>query len=184
MFLPHASIQNLSTNKFLYGAEKTELMDWIQNHPGRDSTLLHFALCTGARRSEILQLQQKDFAHGRVHIHATKLGMDRELTLPPNLYAQIIQSFKTKFPAERAFPFSKSTVYAIWDKHRPVKKKFHSLRHTFAIDIYLQTKNIYIVQRMLGHRNINNTLVYQNFEYTMEYTDEVMREFFGKMGWK
>jgi integrase/recombinase XerD len=37
---------------------------------------------------------------------------------------------------------------------------FHSLRHTFAMRLYSETKDILLVQRMLGHKSLTNTLVY------------------------
>lgn len=38
--------------------------------------------------------------------------------------------------------------------------KFHTLRHFFATRQYQQTRNILHVKELLGHRNINSTLVY------------------------
>jgi site-specific recombinase XerD len=38
--------------------------------------------------------------------------------------------------------------------------KFHTLRHFYATKEYSQTRNILHVKEMLGHRNINSTLVY------------------------
>lgn len=37
---------------------------------------------------------------------------------------------------------------------------FHALRHTFAMRIYAATKDLSLVQRMLGHRSIQSTEVY------------------------
>jgi integrase/recombinase XerD len=36
----------------------------------------------------------------------------------------------------------------------------HTLRHTFATDIYRQTKNIRLVQKALGHNSIQTTQIY------------------------
>jgi integrase/recombinase XerC len=36
----------------------------------------------------------------------------------------------------------------------------HTLRHTFAIDLYSRTRDIFAVQRALGHRSIGATAVY------------------------
>jgi integrase len=36
----------------------------------------------------------------------------------------------------------------------------HSFRHYFACNLYFQTKDILLVKEKLGHRSIENTLIY------------------------
>ena len=36
----------------------------------------------------------------------------------------------------------------------------HILRHTFATDLYRETKNIRLVQKALGHAALSNTMIY------------------------
>ena len=36
----------------------------------------------------------------------------------------------------------------------------HTLRHTFATDLYRDTKNIKLVQKALGHAALSNTMIY------------------------
>jgi integrase/recombinase XerD len=36
----------------------------------------------------------------------------------------------------------------------------HTLRHTFATDIYRETKNIRLVQKALGHSDLSTTMIY------------------------
>lgn len=38
----------------------------------------------------------------------------------------------------------------------------HSLRHTFAADLYRKTRNIRIVQEALGHADLSTTMIYAN----------------------
>lgn len=42
-------------------------------------------------------------------------------------------------------------------------KKFHSLRHTFAVRTYLSTRDLYYTARMLGHKDVSTTLIYAKF---------------------
>ena len=44
------------------------------------------------------------------------------------------------------------------------KKKFHCLRHTFAVMEYLRTKDIYKVCKKLGHSSVTTTEIYAKFE--------------------
>lgn len=47
-------------------------------------------------------------------------------------------------------------------KKASINKKIgpHTLRHTFAIDLYRKTKDIVVVQRTLGHVHISSTMFY------------------------
>jgi integrase len=38
--------------------------------------------------------------------------------------------------------------------------RFHSLRHTFAMRLYAESRDLFLVQRLLGHRSIKSTEVY------------------------
>ncbi len=42
-------------------------------------------------------------------------------------------------------------------------KKFHCLRHTFAVRRYLHTRDIYQVAKELGHSDVKTTQIYANF---------------------
>jgi integrase/recombinase XerC len=59
-------------------------------------------------------------------------------------------------------------LYQIWQFYRPVPKKFHALRHTFAIELYQKTKDLRLVQVALGHRNITNTMIYADYIYSQQ----------------
>ncbi len=43
-------------------------------------------------------------------------------------------------------------------------RKFHSLRHTFAVRCYLKTKDIYEVAKRLGHSSVITTEIYAKFD--------------------
>jgi len=52
------------------------------------------------------------------------------------------------------------------DKSRePIKnRKFHSLRHTSAVRLYLKTRDIYAVMKQLGHSSVTTTEIYSRFD--------------------
>lgn len=64
-------------------------------------------------------------------------------------------------------------------KKAGIKKNIypHSLRHTFAADLYRETKNIRLVQKALGHADISTTTLYT---YLVEEEPEEVRLVFGK----
>jgi site-specific recombinase XerD len=56
----------------------------------------------------------------------------------------------------------------------------HMLRHTFATDIYRDTKNIRLTQRVLGHSNLATTMIYTHI--VDDEVEDAMRFFRRKDG--
>ena len=42
-------------------------------------------------------------------------------------------------------------------------KHLHSIRHTFAVRRYLQTRDIYLVKQEMGHSSVTTTEIYAKF---------------------
>ncbi|MBL7047430.1 MAG: tyrosine-type recombinase/integrase, partial [Candidatus Marinimicrobia bacterium] len=51
----------------------------------------------------------------------------------------------------------------IVDAEIDLRKTFHSLRHTYALRMLIKTDNVYYVQQLLGHQNIETTMIYTKF---------------------
>lgn len=160
---------SLNKNKYLLEPEKVELERVLRNFEDtnpRDCTLLWMALLTGARAQEALNIKKQDLnEHEKsVFIIGIKGSNDREIPVPPWLFKKLMQ---IKPAADgRLFPISYNRFRQIWDLYRPIKKKLHSLRHTFAINLYQKTKDLRLVQVALGHRNITNTMIYADYSYS------------------
>jgi integrase len=146
----------MSPDKFLQPNEIIALRAILERCPTRDKLYFTFLLETGARLSEALSLTAKDFDHSTksVCIRGLKGSRDRIIALKPSLFLAIVQL------GDKPFNFSASLADKLWRVYRPVKKKLHSLRHTFAIDILKKTNDIHLVNYALGHKNIQNTMVY------------------------
>ena len=56
------------------------------------------------------------------------------------------------------------------DVDPPIKKTLHSMRHTYALRMLQQTKDIVTVKELLGHADIKTTMIYTKFppEYIAE----------------
>lgn len=149
----------LTRNKFLAPEERFLLERVLTRFPGRDATLISLALHTGARANELLKIQPSDLNDQlqTVFIHGSKGSKSREIPLYPEVYTL----------AKQYVPFGIKyrRLDQIWHQYRPVNKNFHSLRHTFAIDLYKRTKDIKLVQICLGHKSITSTQVYADFVY-------------------
>ena len=164
----------LNKNKYLLDFEHSkliELLDHFENQNLRDILLIRLALFTGARATELLNIQVNDFDPSpSVYIKGIKGSSDREIPLKKAFYNQIQSYIQTKEikPTDRLFSISYPRLVQIWINYRPTEKKFHSLRHTFAIHLYKKTKDIRLLQFALGHRNIANTMIYANYLYSQE----------------
>ena len=157
----------LNRTKFLDVTELTELNRVLDMSNCRNSLLIRMALNTGARASELLNLRRVDvFLNDKsVLIRGLKGSNDREIPLSHKLFSDLHAYLETH-TNERVFPIHYNTLLKVWHYFRPVKKKFHSLRHTFAINLYKNTKDIHLVKLALGHKNISNTEIYLNFVYS------------------
>lgn len=131
--------------------------------------MISLALNTGARASEILNLRRIDvfITEKSILFKGLKNSNDREIPLTDELFSALTEYLKTH-DEERIFPIGYNQLLNIWHYYRPVKKKFHALRHTFAVELYKNTKDIKLVQMALGHRSINNTQIYLDFVYSRD----------------
>jgi integrase/recombinase XerC len=163
----------LNKNKYLLDPEvdrlEKNLLSDIDSMP-RDALVLYLALKTGARATELLSLRHADLNSydQTVFIRGIKGSNDREIPLAPWLFERLWTYAQTVNRNEDLFPIGYHRLRQIWDWYRPVPKKFHSLRHTFAIRLYRKTKDLRLVQVALGHRNITNTMIYADYVYSQQ----------------
>lgn len=167
----------LNSTKFLQPPEHSALVANLskQSKFDRDALILRLALETGARASELLNIQTSDLNdHDKsVMIRGLKGSNDREIPLPRELYESLKQYSKAM--EGRLFPISYSRLVQIWHLYRPVKKKFHSLRHTFAIRLYQKAPDLRLLKVALGHRNIVNTMIYAEYVYASTEMRRLMK---------
>ncbi len=138
----------------------------------RNAAYLLTALHTGARRSEILNLQFSDLIlPNKISIQGLKNSNDREIPVPDWLFELL-----TSLPrdSENIFNFTPIRANQIWYGYRLVKKPLHSLRHTYAVKTFKRTRDLQLVKFAMGHRQIHNTLIYVNYVVTQEDTDRLL----------
>lgn len=162
----------LNKNKYLLIPELERLnkiLDTYKESDIRNCLILRLALRTGGRAQELLNLQKTDFNSydQSLFIRGIKGSNDREIPLP-SILALDLQRYLGGISGTKIFDITYDRLYQIWLHYRPVEKKFHCLRHTFAIQLYKKTKDIRLVQVALGHRNITNTMIYADYVYSQE----------------
>lgn len=164
---------SLNKDKYLLDDEYKRLMEILEHFESKDARnvlLLKLALATGARATELLNIRVKDLDKNEnsVYIFGIKGSNDRELPLKKALFQGLGHLCKDKDPQDFVFGISYPRLIQIWQLYRPTHKKFHSLRHTFAIHLYKKTRDIRLLQVALGHRNIANTMIYADYVYSQQ----------------
>jgi integrase len=176
--MKHTKRYELTNQKYLLDEELAALnatLTRFRDQDARNCTMLWLALHTGARATELLNLTTQDFnlTAKTVFIRGIKESDNREIPLPTWLFNRIKQMLPE---SGRVFPISYNRFREVWVLYRPVKKKLHSLRHTFAINLYRKAKDILILKAALGHRSLDNTMIYATYQYK---TDELRKAILG-----
>jgi integrase len=166
-------MSELTPDKFLNAAE-VEALERVIGGDSRDEVMITIALKCGPRASELLGIKRGDINHQSksIFIRGKKGSSGRSIPLKADLYHRLMRYVNTH-DDERVFPISYPRLVEIWNIFKPAPKKFHSLRHTFALALYKKSKDIRLVKAALGHRSLTNTMIY--LEYS--YTDTEMRKY-------
>lgn len=162
----------LNKNKYLLDPEMDRLeyiLNSFKDKDPRNCTLLWLLFHTGARAQEVLNIRVEDLNSfdESVFIRGIKGSNDRELPVASWLFQRLLAEV-VRADEQRLFPITYNRLRQIWEHYRPVHKKLHGLRHTFAIRLYRKTKDLRLVQVALGHRNITNTMIYADYVYSQQ----------------
>ena len=156
----------LTQNKFLSESEDAHLDRLIKEYVNQDTLILKMLRLYGMRGGELLQVRAMDINEGArtITVHGTKGSNDRTLPLPMDLLEVLVPMAKACLePTENIFKTTRRRLFDIWYLYRPCMKPLHSLRHTCGINLYKRTRDIHMVNYVLGHANINNTMIYLQF---------------------
>lgn len=164
----------LTPDKFLSEEEfqkfSQDLERWYPSDP-RNSLIFQLLLNTGARPSEILNLTHNDVIHDYKGVFLTGLkgSNSRVIPLPEALWIKLLVYVDSAAAGQPLlFPIAYNTLGQIWRNWRPAKKTLRSTRHTFAVRMYKHTRDLRLVQKMLGHKWLSTTEIYLDFIYSQE----------------
>lgn len=128
--------------------------------------LMVILIDTGARRSEVEAIHMKNLRGDLLTLRRTKNDLAR--TIP--LTGRAMEALRRQSYRHGDEPFSwasKGTVRHAWDWVRGCMGMSddagfipYALRHTCATRLYAKTKDLLVVQRWLGHKDIKMTLRY------------------------
>ena len=153
--------------------EVAEVLSVISNFKHR--TIIMFLYSTGARVSECVNIKLTDIDNKRmqVNIQEGKGLKQRKVPLSPVLLDTLRRYFKSEKPqhylfegAKKGCHISVSAVREICRNARfrtpKINKHYtpHTFRHCFATHHLEQGTNLLVIQRMMGHADLGNTLKY------------------------
>jgi len=145
----------------------------------RDRALLELLYATGARVSEIVQLDVDDAAHGDV-LRVRGKG-SKERIVPVGSYARAaVDAYVTRarpelshrgratprlFLGARGAPLSRQSAWLIIQSaaeraHLTSHVSPHTLRHSFATHLLQGGADVRVVQELLGHASVATTQIY------------------------
>lgn len=169
---------NNERERFLIKNEVRQFLDKLEMKRFDVYLMALIALTTGARAGEILNMKFKDidFLSKFITLTETKNNTSRKISITSKVEAELLKISKGKpndflFINETGGRFSKvpSAYFATADSlfnqdldQRDSKNRvvFHTLRHTFASWLAMDGVPIYTIQRLMGHKDINQTLRY------------------------
>jgi integrase len=171
---------------------EAELDLLIASCGSRMATILQTLKETGARISEAVKLKWIDLSTEQKTLNITPSKNSNPRLLPisdkllnminrlphtrEHIFAQAINGLRTSYDAQRKVTSQKL------QSPRILKISFHTFRHWKGTMEYHKTKDIMHVKQVLGHKNINNTMIYINIEQAIflsqsdEWTCKATRE--------
>lgn len=164
-------------NKLPFIPTEDEVNELIAGSNKKVSTFLQLLKETGMRRGEAWQLEWTDFdfENNSVRVTPEKGGNARVLKISNRLIAMLNQLPKDSNKVfegslryfARTFRRQRKRVAYKLQSRRISKITFHTFRHWKATMEYHKTRDILHVKQLLGHKSIENTLIYThliNFE--------------------
>lgn len=161
------------------------------SHVNRDRVMMSLLIYTGARKSEILNLNWSDidFKEQVVHIKKGKGKKDRDIPLLEPLAIALLDYYNERKPkieepillSDNNTRLSKTAFQTLFrryltkcglaNKHYTI----HKCRHSFATLLYQNGVDILTIQKLLGHSDLNSTKIYTHV--TNEHMKEEVKKF-------
>ena len=160
----------------------------------RNLCIMLLMLNAGLRVAEVQNLKVRDinWNTGKLFLRDFKKEKDRILWVGEN-DLKVLSRWRERRPVQTDLLFTTLKGRILNDRYirAMIKREAlsggiekdvhpHMLRHTFATDIYRETKNIKLTQKVLGHANSSTTMVYTDI-FDEENEDD-MRGFVEKRG--
>ncbi|HUU02178.1 MAG TPA: site-specific integrase [Myxococcota bacterium] len=163
--------------RYLKPVEIERLLDACADHI---RPIVHLALLTGCRRSELLGLQweEADLARGAINLPGTRTKNGRPRTIPLNAEARVLLRAQQKgnvngsplvfHKPDGSHPGDIKTAFNAACRRAKIRDfRFHDLRHCFASALAMRGVPLQAVGELLGHRMLAMTQRYAHLSPQM-----------------
>ena len=148
---------------FLNKQQITDLLESVESKPNSQDikNVILICLMTGARIREAINLKGSQLSEYKITFIETKGRKNRTVPISKSFYHQIKTGesgnlFNCSY--ERLHNRIKTCITSL-----PKGQATHVLRHTFAAHFMMNGGNILVLQQILGHREIKQTMAYAHF---------------------
>ena len=166
---PYFTLQSEKENqryRWITEDEERYILEYFRDFKGDEEMEGFFIVLvdTGMRRGELFNLTKNDvnFTNSMVSIWETKADLPRSIPMTPRV-KKVLEE-KIKVNSHKLFNKGVHYYRWRWDKMKEELNLkdvvVHTLRHTFASRLAQRGGNIYHIQKLLGHRDISNTMIY------------------------
>ena len=143
---------------YLFSYQCRALLNYYSG--GRNRLIIFLFLTTGMRLSELEGIHRKDIDFDNNVIKVYGKGRKERNIFITEKCKQMIQNYIT---GDKLFNIKKREIQNVVTnalRDLGFKGSTHTLRHTFATTMYNETRDILLVQKLLGHASIESTQIY------------------------
>ncbi len=148
----------------------------------RDRLIVRLIYATGVRVSELcaMHVEAVDLDDGVIRV--TGKGNKERMVFLDDATADAIDEFldgRTSGPLFIGYggrPISTRTVQLLFKRYAPEDVTPHTIRHSYASELYRRSRNLRVVQENLGHTSIKTTEIYLHTD--LEERRDVYRRYF------
>lgn len=149
---------DMKTPRFLFSYECKALLNYYSDP--RNRLIIFLFLTTGMRLSELEGIYRKDidFENKKIRVYG-KGRKERDIFISEKCMNMI----KEYITGDKLFNIKRREIqYVVTNAiHKlGLRGSTHTLRHTFATTMYEETRDILLVQKLLGHASIVSTQIY------------------------
>jgi len=138
------------------------MLDLARETP-KDYLILRLMSDAGLRRQEVVKLKVKNVNERALRFRG-KGDRDRTVPLTQELAEALKPFCSDKGPDDRAVGVGEGVIYRVVKKYGMLidkpEMKPHDLRHAFATRLLERGVNIRVIQKLIGHSNLNTTQDY------------------------
>ncbi|HDR2795152.1 TPA: tyrosine-type recombinase/integrase [Enterobacter asburiae] len=151
---------------------RDEISALLAELPDDERLAAELSLSTGARWGEVKGLMSTRINHGRVTYSDTKNGKDRTVPISEKLEKALKARGRGQTFAKVDYGIVREALKKVVPD-LPKGQAVHALRHTFASHFVMNGGNILVLQKILGHAKIQQTMVYAHL--APDYLQDVIK---------